>query len=219
MNWAEDAGFASGSRIWAGRQWADARANAASRSDLDQGRISSRYVSREKDQPYARSFPAEHRGCGFLSAKSVVPLGWCDDAAWGIEREAKELECFDAADTGRCGALRGWGAVCRVLRHGEPRALGAVIVRMFALGLLAALCWRRRSLTVWIFWAMLVGIEFGLDAPAIRGAACACCSDIFLRLIKMIVAPLIFGTLVTGIASHGELRRVGSPWLKVAHLF
>src|SRR5215471_45454 len=39
-------------------------------------------------------------------------------------------------------------------------------------------------------------------------------SDIFLRLIKAIVAPLIFGTLVTGVASHGDLKSVGRIGLK-----
>ena len=39
-------------------------------------------------------------------------------------------------------------------------------------------------------------------------------SDIFLRLIKVIVAPLIFGTLVTGIAGHGNLRSVGRIGVK-----
>jgi len=34
-------------------------------------------------------------------------------------------------------------------------------------------------------------------------------SDIFLRLIKVIVAPLILGTLITGWAGHGDLRKVG----------
>jgi proton glutamate symport protein len=34
-------------------------------------------------------------------------------------------------------------------------------------------------------------------------------SDIFLRLIKVIVAPLILGTLVTGVAGHGDIRKVG----------
>ena len=105
------------------------------------------------------------------------------------------------------------GVLWPVLRHGDPRALGAVIVRMFALGLLAALCWRRRSLTVWIFWAMLVGIEFGLDAPAIA-VHLRVLSDIFLRLIKMIVAPLIFGTLVTGIAAMESFEGWGASGLK-----
>ena len=41
-----------------------------------------------------------------------------------------------------------------------------------------------------------------------------CLSEIFLRLIKVIVAPLIFGTLVTGIAGHGNLRSVGRIGVK-----
>src|SRR5262249_30085491 len=39
-------------------------------------------------------------------------------------------------------------------------------------------------------------------------------SDIFLRLIKVIVAPLILGTLITGIAGHGNLKSVGRLGLK-----
>ena len=34
-------------------------------------------------------------------------------------------------------------------------------------------------------------------------------TDIFLRLIKMIIAPLVFSTLVTGIAKLGDIRAVG----------
>jgi len=48
---------------------------------------------------------------------------------------------------------------------------------------------------------MLAGIEYGLDLPQ-AALASRVFSDIFLRLIKCIVAPLIFGTLVTGIAGH-----------------
>src|SRR5262249_8164875 len=53
----------------------------------------------------------------------------------------------------------------------------------------------------------------GLDLPqfAVR---LRFLSDIFLRLIKVIVAPLILGTLVTGIAGHGDLRKVGRIGLK-----
>ena len=39
-------------------------------------------------------------------------------------------------------------------------------------------------------------------------------SDIFLRLIKTIVAPLILATLVTGIAGHGDLKQVGRMGVK-----
>ena len=55
---------------------------------------------------------------------------------------------------------------------------------------------------------MLAGLEVGLDAPQFA-VQLRFLSDIFLRLIKVIVAPLILGTLITGIAGHGDLRKVG----------
>jgi proton glutamate symport protein len=81
---------------------------------------------------------------------------------------------------------------------------------------LAALAYagiQRRSLTFWIFFAMFVGLEIGLDWPGFA-AHLRVLSDIFLRLIKVIVAPLILGTLVTGIAGHGDLKKVGRIGLK-----
>jgi proton glutamate symport protein len=67
---------------------------------------------------------------------------------------------------------------------------------------------QKRTLTYWIFFAMLLGLELGLDAPQFA-AHLRVLSDIFLRLIKVIVAPLILGTLITGIAAHGSIRKVG----------
>jgi Na+/H+-dicarboxylate symporter len=86
-------------------------------------------------------------------------------------------------------------------------------LRVLGLLLLAAFALRRRSLTTWIFWSMLAGVELGLDAPNFSSHLHVF-SDVFLRLIKMIVAPLIFGTLVTGIAGHGEMRGLGRLGLK-----
>jgi proton glutamate symport protein len=60
---------------------------------------------------------------------------------------------------------------------------------------------------------MLVGLEVGLDRPQFA-VHLRLLSDIFLRLIKVIVAPLILGTLVTGIAGHGDLKKVGRIGLK-----
>ena len=67
---------------------------------------------------------------------------------------------------------------------------------------------RRRTITPWIFAAMLAGAEIGVDAPAFA-VHLRVFSDIFLRLIKTIVAPLILCTLITGIAGHGDLKSVG----------
>ena len=83
-----------------------------------------------------------------------------------------------------------------------------LIIRCLGLLVLAIAGLRSRSLTFWIFFAMLAGLELGLDAPAFASQL-RFLSDIFLRLIKVIVAPLILGTLITGIAGHGDLRKVG----------
>jgi proton glutamate symport protein len=88
---------------------------------------------------------------------------------------------------------------------------GAAALRVVGVVLLAV--WARRSLTAWIFVAMLAGVELGLDAPGLAVQS-KVFSDIFLRLIRMIVAPLILGTLVTGIAGHGSLRQVGRIGVK-----
>ena len=55
---------------------------------------------------------------------------------------------------------------------------------------------------------MVAGAELGFDAPTLA-TGLRVFSDIFLRLIKTIVAPLILATLVTGIAGHGDLKSVG----------
>jgi proton glutamate symport protein len=79
----------------------------------------------------------------------------------------------------------------------------------------------RRSLTAWIILGMLAGVEIGYDlkflddATRLRYAAhFQVLSSIFLRLIKTIVAPLIFGTLVVGIAGHSNLKQVGRMGIK-----
>ena len=89
-----------------------------------------------------------------------------------------------------------------------PSHKSFIVVRCLGLLLLAIAGLRNRSLTFWIFFAMLAGLELGLDSPAFA-AQLRVLSDIFLRLIKVIVAPLILGTLITGIAGHGDLRKVG----------
>lgn len=66
----------------------------------------------------------------------------------------------------------------------------------------------RRSLTTWILVAMAIGVEIGIDFP--KGSQdLKFLSTIFLRLVKTIVAPLLFATLVVGIASHANLKQVG----------
>lgn len=66
----------------------------------------------------------------------------------------------------------------------------------------------KRSLTTWILVAMAIGVEIGLDFPPFSQNL-SFLSAIFLRLVKTIVAPLLFATLVVGIASHSNLKQVG----------
>ncbi len=73
----------------------------------------------------------------------------------------------------------------------------------------------KKSLTTWILVAMAIGVEIGLDFPADKDPGkfdsqdLKFLSTIFLRLVKTIVAPLLFATLVVGIASHSNLKQVG----------
>ncbi len=106
-----------------------------------------------------------------------------------------------------------WGAGL-LGAHTFPQ--GVLVLRTSGLALAALWALRRKALTPWIFWSMLAGVEYGLDLPH-AAVASRVFSDIFLRLIKCIVAPLIFGTLVTGIAGHGEARVGRMGWKSLVY--
>ncbi len=68
---------------------------------------------------------------------------------------------------------------------------------------------RKVSLTKWILIAMAVGTVIGWAFPE-ASQYLKPLSTIFLRMIKSLIAPLIFATLVIGIAGHGDdMKRVG----------
>jgi len=67
---------------------------------------------------------------------------------------------------------------------------------------------KRLSLTAWIFLGMAGGVAIGVAAPGVAWHL-GPVSAVFLRLILSIIAPLLFGTLVFGIAGGGDLRRMG----------
>jgi proton glutamate symport protein len=77
---------------------------------------------------------------------------------------------------------------------------------------------KKPSLTSWIFIALVLGILIGVFFPEFAKDL-APISNIFLRLIKSIVGPLLFGTLVYGIASAGELKTMGRIGLKAITYF
>ncbi|HET6933758.1 MAG TPA: cation:dicarboxylase symporter family transporter [Candidatus Angelobacter sp.] len=91
-------------------------------------------------------------------------------------------------------------------------------VRWLALIVFCGYAMARRSLTAWIIAGMLVGAEIGHDWPGFAKNL-QVLSAIFLRLIKTIVAPLIFGTLVVGIAGHADLKKVGRMGIKALIYF
>src|SRR5271165_5289532 len=83
-----------------------------------------------------------------------------------------------------------------------------LLVRWIILAALIVYGCKRRTLTAWIFVAMLLGAEIGHDFPDVA-TNLRVLALIFLRLIKTIIAPLLFATLVVGIAGHSNLRQVG----------
>jgi proton glutamate symport protein len=79
---------------------------------------------------------------------------------------------------------------------------------------------KRVSLTAWIFIAMVLGVAVGALYPDIGKADwMAALANVFLRLIKSIIAPLIFATLVYGIAGTGSVKTMGRIGLKAIIYF
>jgi proton glutamate symport protein len=103
------------------------------------------------------------------------------------------------------------GLLIAALAHGH--SVPAEAFRAAALGVAAVYALARGDMTVWILWSMFAGVELGLDAPAFA-LNLHVFGDIFLRLVKTIVAPLILGTLISGIAAHGSLKEVGRLGIK-----
>ena len=129
-----------------------------------------------------------------------------------MARSSAKSEVLVAA----AGALvLGAGVALAAMR--APHAV-ALAMRWLGVVLLMVFAWRRRSLTPWIFVAMVAGAELGFDAPHVA-VQLRVFSDIFLRLIRTIVAPLILATLVVGIAGHGDLKGVGRMALKALVYF
>jgi proton glutamate symport protein len=125
---------------------------------------------------------------------------------------------------------------------------GIIAIRIALLGVLLYLTIKRKKLSVWIFFAMILGVEVGIDFTNIgtiyNGVKATTVpvsvlypagikmepkvlidfhqlaidferfGIIFLRLIKTLVAPLIFATLVVGIAGHSSLKQVGRMGIK-----
>jgi proton glutamate symport protein len=92
------------------------------------------------------------------------------------------------------------------------------VLRWLGIAALVGYVARRRSLTAWILVSMVIGAEVGHDFPEVA-ISLRILSQIFLRLIRTIVAPLLFATLVVGIAGHSNLRQVGRMGVKALVYF
>ncbi len=120
--------------------------------------------------------------------------------------QPEKIALFTTAALG-CAALLYW----RI--PGGSQSLVFPALRWAALAALISYGLTRRTLTAWIFVAMLLGAEVGHDFPNIA-THLRVLAMIFLRLIKTIIAPLLFATLVVGIAGHSNLRQVGRLGLR-----
>jgi proton glutamate symport protein len=87
------------------------------------------------------------------------------------------------------------------------------MARYILIAILFLISFKRKKLSLWIFSSMILGVEVGMDFPDFA-LEMERLGKIFLRLIKSLVAPLIFATLVIGIAGHSNLKQVGRIGLK-----
>src|SRR5881409_2086373 len=78
--------------------------------------------------------------------------------------------------------------------------------------------WYRPSLTAQIMIGLVVGGVIGWLRPD-WGNAVYFLRDIFINLIKSIIAPLVFSTIVVGIAGAGALRKIGRMGVKTLIYF
>ena len=88
-----------------------------------------------------------------------------------------------------------------------------VLLRWLTVLLFSIYGYKQKSLTAWIFVSMVIGTAIGLDFPEYANGL-KVLSSIFLKLIKTVIAPLLFGTLVVGIAGHANLKQIGRMGIK-----
>lgn len=118
-------------------------------------------------------------------------------------------------------ALAGIACVLWAINHYTGAAINPEVMaatRWIAIAAFCAYAWVRRSLTTWIMVGILLGAEVGHDFAALAKNL-QVLGAIFLRLIRTIIAPLIFATLVVGIAGHSNLKQVGRMGIKALIYF
>jgi proton glutamate symport protein len=91
-------------------------------------------------------------------------------------------------------------------------------LRWVAIGFLTWFAINQKSLSTWILISMVIGAEIGYDFPEL-GKNLNVLGKIFMKLIKSIIAPLLFGTLIVGIAGHSDMKQVGRMGVKALIYF
>jgi proton glutamate symport protein len=102
------------------------------------------------------------------------------------------------------GPVQGWFEVPELVGHGARWLFAATL---FGYG------WVKNNLTTWILVSMVVGGLIGFQFPEV-GHGLEILSKVFIKMIKTIIAPLLFATLVIGIAGHSNLSQVGRMGIK-----
>jgi len=90
--------------------------------------------------------------------------------------------------------------------------------RYLVVGIALVFAIRKSSLTHWIFVSMIVGMAIGYDFPVLAQNLNVL-SKIFMKLVKCVIAPLLLGTLITGIAGHSNIKQLGRLGLKALLYF
>lgn len=93
------------------------------------------------------------------------------------------------------------------------------VARWLSILSLILYCIKKRSLTSWILFGIVAGAVIGYDFPNIAKSLQPLSSG-FIRLVKTIVGPIIFATLVYGIAGHSDLKQVGRmAWKSLLYFY
>lgn len=94
-----------------------------------------------------------------------------------------------------------------------------VYAHLFLIVGMIVYAWRRKNLTTWILVSIVMGVIVGRDFPGIA-LSLQPLSQGFIRLIKTIVGPILFATLVYGIAGHSDLKQVGRmAWKSLLYFY
>lgn len=98
--------------------------------------------------------------------------------------------------------------VLKIYQLADVPIIVNLVLRWLVVVLFIIYAFLKKNLTTWILISMVAGAEFGYDLPEFS-LNLQLFSKIFLNLIKTIIAPLLFATLVVGIAGHSNLKQVG----------